>query len=299
MRIGVLMGGMSGEREVSLKGGTAIHRALLEKGYNAIPIDVGRDVAKRLMDEGIEVAFIVLHGRYGEDGTIQGLLEIMGIPYTGSGVLASAIALDKVLTKKVLAFHDVHTPPFRVVKVGGNLYDGLLEDIGLPLVVKPSCQGSTIGVTVVREREGLRYALEEAWRYGERAVVERFIDGREVTVGILNGKTLPIIEIRPKTGIYDYRSKYPEGRTEYIVPAVLEKGIEERVKWVALEAYNALGCRVVARVDIMLDRSGNPYVLEVNTIPGMTELSLVPKAAACAGMGFSDLVEEILLGIIN
>lgn len=288
------MGGISTERDISLRSGQAVYNALIEKGYNAIPIDVGRDVVRRLMEEEIDVAFIVLHGRYGEDGTIQGLLEVMGIPYTGSGVLASAMALDKVVSKKVFIFHGIPTPEFRVVK--GSEPSTPDSYIGLPLVVKPASQGSTIGVTVVKEEGGLKAAFEEAWRYGDTVLVERYIEGREITVGILNGKVLPIIEIRPKEGIYDYKAKYTPGMTEYIVPVRLGDRVEERVKEIALKAYQALGCRGVARVDMILAWE-TPYVLEVNTIPGMTELSLIPKAAASSGIGFSDLVEEILLGL--
>lgn len=298
------MGGTSEEREISLRGGRAIHKALLEKGYNAIAIDVNKDIVRRLMEEEIDVAFIALHGRYGEDGTIQGLLEVMGIPYTGSGVLASAMALDKVVAKKAFTFHGIPTPEWEVVsrewEVGKQKGFSPYPTIHIPppVVVKPTSQGSTIGVTVVKEEGGLKAAFEEAWRYGDTVIVERCIEGREITVGILNGRALPIIEIRPKEGIYDYKAKYTPGMTEYIVPARLDERVEERVKEIALKAYQVLGCRGVARVDMIL-ACETPYLLEVNTIPGMTELSLIPKAAASSGIGFSDLVEEILLGAFD
>ncbi|MBI5237170.1 MAG: D-alanine--D-alanine ligase [Deltaproteobacteria bacterium] len=290
-KIGVLMGGVSEEREISLKTGGAVHKALLSRGYNAVSIDAGRDLAERLVRDGIEVAFLALHGRYGEDGCVQGMLEVMGIPYTGSGVQASAIAMDKVAAKKVFSYHGVSTPAFGVLGEGKRI-----SGIKLPLIVKPACQGSAIGVSVVRKKSELEGAVALARRHGGAVLAEEFIEGRELTVSILDGKALPIIEIRPKEGFYDYTNKYTKDRTDFIVPAELKKSVEKRVEKEALTAYAALGCFGAARVDVMLDSKGEPFVLEVNTIPGMTELSLFPRAAAKAGLTYEDLVERMLKG---
>ncbi|MDO8427399.1 MAG: D-alanine--D-alanine ligase [Deltaproteobacteria bacterium] len=287
-KIGVLMGGISAEREISLKTGGAVLKALLEKGYNANPIDAGKDLALRLVHEGIEVAFLALHGRYGEDGCVQGLLEVMGIPYTGSGVLASSIGMDKIATKKLLNFHGVSTPGFKV-------YNGDSRGVKLPAIVKPAGQGSAIGVSIVRKKSRFSAAIKEAERYGGRILIEDFIKGMELTVAILDAEPLPVIEIRPKEGFYDYRAKYTKGLTDFVVPAPLKKGIEKKVVKEALFAYEALGCKGAARVDIIL-KDGIAYVLEVNTIPGMTELSLFPRAAASVGMKYPELVEKMLLG---
>lgn len=286
-KIGVLLGGASEEREISLKTGTAVLNALLRKGYDAVAIDAMRELPARLSSEKIEVAFIALHGRYGEDGSVQGLLEVMGIPYTGSGVLASALAMDKVAAKKVFKFHGVSTPSFAVC---GD------EPVRIkpPLIVKPSTQGSAIGVTIVRKCGGLKGAVAEACRHGKEALVEKFIEGRELTVSILDGRVLPTIEIRPREGFYDYKAKYTKGMTDFVVPAKLKKPVARRIEKEALGAYRALGCSGAARVDVMLSRRGVPYVLEVNTVPGLTELSLFPRAAAAAGMDYPALVEAML-----
>ena len=289
-KIGVLMGGLSEEREISLKTGAAILKALLEKGYNAVGIDAGRDIARVLLRKKIEIAFIALHGRYGEDGCMQGLLEVMGIPYTGSGVKASALAMDKTAAKKVMLYHGVSTPVSCVYEEGQRL------TVKVPLVVKPACQGSAIGVSIVKKESGLKAALSEASRFGGPVLVERYIEGRELTVSILDGRVLPIIEIRPKKGFYDYTNKYTKGMTEFIVPAPVSKAAEKKVAKETLKAHEALGCKGAARVDVMLDSKGVPYVLEVNTIPGMTELSLFPRAAQAAGLDYPAVVEVMLKG---
>ncbi|MBI3753334.1 MAG: D-alanine--D-alanine ligase [Deltaproteobacteria bacterium] len=294
MRIGVLMGGMSSEREISLKSGQAVYHALTQKGYNAIRIDVGRDVYKKLVEKKIDIAFIALHGKYGEDGAIQGLLEMAGIPYSGSGVLASAIAINKVLAKKIFMLNKIPTPAFAVVDHSA-FKAGARHALPLPLIVKPNSQGSTIGVSIVNNKREFAVAVKKAFKYDDTALVEKFIKGRELTVGILNNNPLPIIEVRPQKGIYDFKAKYTKGMTEYIVPARIPEAIGKKVKGIALKAFHVLGCSGAARVDIMLDSENRPYVLEVNTIPGMTELSLLPKAAECAGMTFSEMAEEILL----
>ncbi len=297
-KIGVLMGGMSTERGISLKSGQAVYNALIQKGYNAAAIDVGKDVYKKILKGNIDVAFIALHGRYGEDGAIQGLLEIIGIPYTGSGILASAVSINKILAKRIFMLNKIPTPAFEVVKKGavtqGLSLESLCKVRGLPLIVKPNSQGSTIGVSIINDKKDFMGAVKRALRYDDTVLIEKFIKGRELTVSILNSRAFPIIEIKPKNGIYDFKAKYTKGMTEYIVPAPLSKMLEEKVSSIALKAFNSLGCRGAARVDIILDNKNRPYVLEVNTIPGMTKMSLLPKAALCAGIGFAEMVEEIL-----
>ncbi len=289
-KIGVLMGGISEEREISLKTGKAILDALKARGFHAIPIDAGRDLGAVLRNKKIDIAFLALHGRYGEDGCVQGLLEVMGIPYTGSGVKASAMAMDKATAKKVMLHHKVSTPV-------SSIYDGkAVSKIKLPVVVKPASQGSAIGVSIVRKPAALKKAIECAEGFGGKVLIERFIEGRELTVAILDGRVLPTIEIRPRKGFYDYNAKYTKGMTEFLVPAPISRSVDRKVAKEALAAYSALGCSGAARVDVMLDRKGTPYVLEVNTIPGMTNLSLFPRAAAAAGMDYPALCEEMLKG---
>jgi len=289
-RIGVLMGGLSEEREISLKTGAAIMKALGDKGYKAVAIDAGRDIASVLGKKKIDVAFIALHGRYGEDGCIQGLLEMMGIPYTGSGVKASALAMDKTAAKKVMLYHGVSTPASCIHE------EGIRPRIKAPLVVKPACQGSAIGVSIVKKEAGLKPALKEAARFGGPVLIEKYVSGRELTVSILDGKVLPTIEIRPRKGFYDYTAKYTKGMTEFVVPAGISRSADKKVAKESLKAYEALGCKGAARVDVILDSKGVPFVLEVNTIPGMTELSLFPRAAQAAGLDYPALVEAMLKG---
>lgn len=295
-RIGVLMGGVSAEREISLKTGEAIENALRERGYDVCPIDVGYDIATRIASEQIAIAFIALHGRLGEDGTIQGMLEMTRIPYTGSGVLASALSMDKIMSKRIFGAQAIPTPGFRVLERTEEI-SAALETINLPLpiVVKPASEGSTIGVSIVRNRSDLARAIEHARQYDRRVLLEEYITGKEITLGVLNGQPLPIIEILPKGGFYDYRAKYTKGETEYILPPRMPRKAQKEAAMVGLQAYNALGCEGCARVDMMADEKGNPFVLEVNTMPGMTETSLVPKAARFSGIEFPELVERILM----
>jgi D-alanine-D-alanine ligase len=292
-QIGVLLGGLSGEREISLRTGSAVVTALQESGYRAVAIDAGRDLDEQLRSARVEVAFIALHGRYGEDGCVQGLLEMLGIPYTGSGVLASALAMDKHLTKQILLQHELPTPGYVVCRQGDDFEQLAKTFKHYPLVVKPNAEGSTLGMTIARNREQLRDGLNEALEYDSTLLVEEFIDGIEVTVGVLCGKALPMIQIVPKSGFYDYTAKYTAGQTEYILPAPLPAVLYQRIQQVALDACRAIGCRGAARVDFMV-RDRECYCLEINTIPGMTETSLLPKAAAEAGMSFSQLVLAIL-----
>jgi D-alanine-D-alanine ligase len=294
-KIGVIMGGMSAEREVSLRTGKAVFNALLEAGFRAVSIDAGRDLANRLVTEGVEVAFIALHGRFGEDGTVQGLLEMLDIPYTGSGVMASSMAMDKVTTKKILLYHELPTPAFKVFRKGEDLAPLLDGCRHFPLVVKPAREGSTIGISIVRSREELDVGISAALEHDDLILVEDFIQGAEVTVGVLAGEPLPIIQVVPKGGFYDYHAKYTAGQTEYLLPAPLEGALQQRLQQVAVEAYRALGCDGAARIDFMV-REREFYCLEVNTIPGMTETSLLPKAARHAGISFTELVLRILEG---
>lgn len=284
------MGGLSEERVISLKTGNAILSALINKGYDAVAIDAGRDLAKQLVDEKIDAAFIALHGRYGEDGCVQGLLEVMGIPYTGSGVRASAMCMDKVTAKSVMIHNNVSTAAYEVVGKGRDV------KLRLPIVLKPVSQGSGIGVVIARKRSEVAEAVKEAGAHGCGVFAENYIEGRELTVSILDGVVLPIVEIRPRDGFYDFEHKYTKGKTEYLVPAKLPKAIETRVRKESLAAYIALGCSGGARVDVMVSGKGVPYVLEVNTVPGMTELSIFPMAAKEAGLDFGAMAEALLNG---
>ncbi len=292
--IGVLLGGLSAEREISLKTGNAALQALQQLGYSAVGIDVNRNLPQQLSEAGIEVAFIALHGRFGEDGRVQGLLEMLQIPYTGSGVLASSIAIDKVVTKQLLIYHNLPTPKFDFMRPGDLINDLLKRNDRLPLVIKPSREGSTIGITIARDTEALRSGIEMAAILDGTVLVEDFIDGDELTVSVLNGEALPVIKIVPKSGFYDYQAKYNSGDTEYLLPAPIDQNIYRTVQQAAVKACNVLGCRGAARVDFMLSKD-KFYCIEVNTIPGMTETSLLPKAAQAAGVDFPQLVETILL----
>jgi D-alanine-D-alanine ligase len=295
--IGVLMGGVSAEREVSLRTGEAIIKTLRIKGYNVCPIDVGYNIAERLISEPIRVAFITLHGRFGEDGTIQGMLELMRIPYTGSGVLASALSMDKIMSKRIFSTHALSTPSSHILQPTEGVKEALEKLIfPFPIVVKPVSEGSTIGVTIVQDKEGLARAIMHARQYDPRLLMEEYIKGKEITLGVLNGQPLPLIEIAPKGGFYDYHAKYTKGETEYILPPRIPPKVHEEAERVGLEAYNALGCEGCARVDMIADEKGEVSVLEVNSMPGMTETSLVPKAAHFAGIDFPELVERILKG---
>jgi D-alanine-D-alanine ligase len=296
-RIGVLLGGISAEREVSLNSGKAILHALIEKGYQARAVDVGRDIAQKIIEEKIEVGFVALHGRYGEDGTIQGLLEILGIPYTGSGVTASAMGMNKLVSKRLFEHSHILIPSYRVVLAGDSNLGVSSLPMELPVVIKPNREGSSVGVTIVRKPQEIERALQEAFHFGEEILIERYIEGKEISVGILDDHPLGAIEIKPAKGtFYDYRVKYTEGLAEHIMPAPLRREKYEEALDLALRAHRALGCEGATRIDLRLDPEENYYVLEVNTLPGMTELSLLPEIAQWAGIPFVDFVEKILLG---
>jgi D-alanine-D-alanine ligase len=253
-KIAVMMGGLSREREISLRTGKAIQRALNEKGYQALAIDVGQEIAETLLKEKIDIAFIALHGRFGEDGTIQGMLELMRIPYTGSGVLASALALHKIMAKKLFLCENIPTPAYEVFRREEIQKNPLrTASLPLPLVVKPAREGSTIGVSIVRKEQEWVPALREAEKYDEEILVEEFLKGKEITVGILEDIPLPIIEIAPKSGFYDYHSKYTKGETEYIIPARIPREKYLYAQEISLKAFQVLGCSGCARVDFMAD----------------------------------------------
>lgn len=294
--IAVLMGGLSAEREISFKTGKAVERALRNRGYNVVPIDAGRDLVDRLREVNPDFVYIALHGKYGEDGIVQGVLELMGLPYTGSGVLASAMAMDKATAKKIMTGYGIPTPDF--VEMDRDTWEALSVPelpFPFPAVVKPVCEGSAIGVRIVEDLPSLRAALAEGLASYDRLLIEAFVDGRELTVGILNDEVLPVVEILPVNEFYDFEAKYTAGMSRHLAPAPLAGDTAARVRAAALQTHRALGCSGATRVDIRLDRYDRPWVLEINTIPGMTETSLLPEAAACAGIGFDDLVERILL----
>lgn len=302
LKIGVLMGGNSPEREVSLRSGMAVYNALRRRGYNAIPIDVGPDICNVIKREGIEIAFLVLHGGYGEDGSIQGLLEVLGIPYTGSGVLASALSMDKEASKKVFLYHGIPVPPFIAFSqedIIGRMIGRDLCPFEMPWVIKPSREGSSIGVSIVKKEDDIGTAINASFDFGERIIIERYIEGKEIQVGILNNRVLGSIEVRPKREFYSYEAKYTPGLTEYISPPEIPDDDLKRVEDLSLKAHIALCCKGATRVDTILSREGDIYVLEVNTIPGMTETSLLPKIAKQSNLEFDALIEEILKSAIG
>ncbi|RNC72661.1 MAG: D-alanine--D-alanine ligase [Desulfuromonadales bacterium] len=294
-KIGVLMGGLSAEREVSLASGAAVHKALLARGYDAVAVDVDRHLPQVLAREGVQVAFIALHGRYGEDGAVQGVLELMGIPYTGSGVMASALAMNKIFAKQVFAASGLTVAPYLVLRRGEDLDLETLE-FSFPLVVKPSQEGSSVGVSIVKSAEALPSALEMAFRYDREILVEQFIKGREIQVGILDDRAMGAIEIVPKNEFYDFEAKYTDGMAEHICPPVLSAALYRTLMDEGEKAHRSLGCAGYSRVDFLVTDTGACYLLEVNTLPGMTSLSLLPEIAQKeAGMDFEELVERIVL----
>lgn len=286
------MGGLSQEREVSLTTGREVLNAIQRLGLKAVGIDVDHDVMTQIKKASIDLAFVALHGTYGEDGTIQGLLEYAGIPYTGSGVLGSAVAYNKVTSKEIFMQNAIPTAPYQVLRQGER--DAFQRQLDLPVVVKPSDQGSSLGVTIVREAGEFEAALDLAFRYTEEVVIEQFIDGKLLAIGMHGEQPMPIVHIRPKSGFYDYESKYTQGKTEYLCPAALSAVERETCQQVAIGVFKVLKGRGFPRVDVILSDDGVPYVLEMNTVPGMTPTSLLPMAAKEAGLSFDDLVLEIL-----
>ena len=291
-RVAVLMGGRSAEREVSLKSGHAVHAALLQRGVDAHAVDAGDDVLHQL-GQGFDRVFIVLHGRGGEDGVIQGALEAMGLPYTGSGVLGSALGMDKLRCKWLWQALGLAVPDF-VVLDDMAVPDDLLARLGLPLMIKPSREGSSLGVSKVTDAAQLSEALAAARELDDCVIAERFIQGGEYTCAILGREALPMIRIETPRAFYDYQAKYFAEDTRYFCPCGLEPPQEAALQRLSLQAFDALGCRGWGRVDFMVDGDGRPWLIEVNTVPGMTDHSLVPMAARQAGLSFEDLVWRIL-----
>ena len=297
-KVAVLFGGDSAEREISLLSGNGVLAALQRRGVNAHAFDPASNDLSQLKRDGFSCAFIALHGRYGEDGTIQGALELLRIPYTGSGVMASAIAMDKVYTKRIWLTHGLATPKFAVVKRGDDLRT-LPDTLGLPLFMKPPHEGSTLGIGKVVGYSDLNDAFELAARYDDEVLAEEFIDGRELTVAILGSgaqaRALPVIEIRAPDGNYDYQNKYFTNDTQYLCPAPLNAKLAAQVQKLALDSFHALGCEGWARADVMLRKSDQqPFLLEINTSPGMTDHSLVPMAAKAVGIDYDELVVQVL-----
>jgi len=299
-KVAVLMGGRSAEREVSLMSGTGVLAALRSRGVDAHPFDPAERPMDDLRREGFGRAFVVLHGRWGEDGTVQGALELLDIPYTGSGVMASSIALDKVYTKRIWSTHGLPTPGFTLARSGTDVLEATRR-FGLPLAVKPSREGSTIGFTKVVSVDQCDAAYEIARRHDDDVLCEQFVDGRELTVAVLgtgrSARALPVIEIIAPAGNYDYQNKYFRDDTRYVCPADLPAALSERIRTLAVESFHALGCEGWARADFMLRRADlEPFLLEINTAPGMTGHSLVPMAARAEGLSYEDLCLAVLAG---
>jgi len=291
-RIAVLMGGPGAEREVSLATGRGISKALRSLGTDVVDVDV-RD-AKFELPSDVEFAFIALHGTFGEDGQVQQILEERGVAYTGEGVEGSQLAFNKIRSKEKFREHSVRTPEWETI--GAHQRPGMQ----LPIVVKAPRQGSTVGVYIVKKKEEIEPAIADAAKYDDELLIEKFVPGRELTIGILGEQALPILEIIPKGGFYDFTNKYPflnpeaGGAAQHICPASIEPGKTKEIQELALSAFRALGLRVYSRVDVILARTGEPFVLEINTIPGMTEASLLPEAAAVAGISYVDLCRRVI-----
>jgi D-alanine-D-alanine ligase len=301
-KVAVLMGGASAEREISLMSGTGVLQALRDRGVDAHPFDPSERDLHELRSDGFTRCFIALHGRFGEDGTVQGALELLGIPYTGSGVMASAIAIDKVMTKRVWLAEGLPTPAYRLLQAGGYQAKDVIalpDTLGLPLIVKPAREGSSIGVAKVLGYSQMQEAVAQAAALDSDVLCEQFISGDEVTCPILGigaqARALPVIRIVAPEGNYDYQNKYFTDDTQYLVPCGLPAGEEARIQALALRAYQLLGCRGWGRVDVMIDGATRaPSLLEINTSPGMTSHSLVPMSARAAGISYEDLCLQLL-----
>ena len=292
-KVAVLMGGRSAEREISLKSGSAVLDALRNQGVDAYPFDPAEKPMEALLRQQFDRAYVSLHGRYGEDGTVQGALELMRLPYTGSGVLASALAMDKWRTKLMWQAVGICSPRSMVLNEKSDP-DGVVSMLGLPLIIKPAREGSTIGLTKIKHKKDLLIAYQLAAKYDVLVLAEEFISGKELTVGILGEMSLPLVRIEVAGELYDYQAKYYSDDTQYFCPSGLSGDEEQGIQAKALQAYQVLGCEGWGRIDLILDSSGTPYFLEANTSPGMTNHSLVPMAAKEAGIVFEDLVLRIL-----
>jgi len=295
-RIGVLAGGRSAEREISIKTGNAVAGSLKESGYNVITFDLDENFVENL--KNIDVCFIALHGTYGEDGRVQGALDIFGIPYTGSGVLASALAMDKIKSKALFSFYGLKTPPGIAVKAGEKreLLMEKLEhaDIKPPYFIKPNASGSSIGCGIVHKEEELANALNNAFKYDDEVLIEKYIKGREIQFAAAFGKPLGCVEVKPKDIFYSYDAKYTKGMTEYLINPELTQEEYDECETAALKANEIIGCKGVSRTDIILSCESSAYILEINTLPGLTELSLVPMIAGNKGISFNRLIEDII-----
>lgn len=297
-KVGVLFGGRSAEREVSIMSGTGVLNALKSRGVDAHGFDPAERSLAELAAEKFDRVFIALHGRYGEDGSLQGALEQLGIPYTGSGVMASSVAMDKIFTKKIWLYHALTTPKYAVLNASTDLRK-VADQLGLPLIVKPPHEGSTIGITKVTSADALPAAYQLAAKFDEEVLAEEFIQGRELTVAVLGrgagAYALPLIEIVAPDGNYDYQNKYFTDDTKYLCPAPIDEALTQEIKAMCEEAYRAVNCEGWARIDVLLRASDNkPFLIEINTSPGMTGHSLVPMAAKAAGMSYEDVCIEIL-----
>ncbi|MFA6357668.1 MAG: D-alanine--D-alanine ligase [Candidatus Omnitrophota bacterium] len=298
-RVGVLMGGPSSERQISLKSGKAVFSALIDSGLDAVSIDIVTDNEEEnirlLNDRKLDCAFIALHGRFGEDGTIQNILETIRLPYTASGVNSSRLAMDKIGSLEVFKQGGLVVPNSQFLEKSDYLRTNNFNNrLAFPLVVKPANHGSSIGLSLVEREEEMPVAIDLAFEFDQNIIIEEYIYGRELTVGVLGEEALPVIEIIPKNKFFDFEAKYQPGGTEYIAPAVLDEKIAKKVQDVALKAHKLLGCSGCSRTDIILNRDGLPYILEVNTIPGMTATSLLPKAAKIVGIDFNHLCLKLL-----
>ncbi|OGS35240.1 MAG: hypothetical protein A2474_08175 [Elusimicrobia bacterium RIFOXYC2_FULL_34_12] len=296
-RIGVIYGGKSSEREISLKTGTAIAKALKEEYYSVILLDSGKaNFVKKILKSKIDFAFIALHGPGGEDGSMQGFLETLDIPYNGCGVLASAVSMDKIYSKKIFEYENIPTPEWYVISLNTPFLDSRFS---FPVIVKPARQGSAIGINIARKKTELKRAIKEALKYDSEVIIEQYIEGKEVTVAILGDRALTPIEIIPKNEFYDFYSKYSAGGSEHLVPARLSDKISKKAMEIGLRAHKSLGCKAVSRIDMIIDKRNNIYVLEVNTIPGMTNTSLLPDAAKYEGISFGKLLKNIIYYSLN
>lgn len=298
-RVAVLFGGASAEREISLRSGEGVLAAMKRRGVNALGFDPAQRPLQALKEESVDRVFIALHGRYGEDGTVQGALELLKIPYTGSGVMASSLAMDKAMTKRIWRYGGLPTPDFMMLREGFRAAD-VVQRLGLPIAVKPAMEGSSLGFSRVDQADGLAVALTGARQYDDAVIAEQFIAGREFTCALLqesSGRTqaLPVIEIVAPQGRYDYQNKYFGDATRYLCPAPLHAEVAQRMQALSVAAFEAIGCAGWARVDLMWDGSAEPMLLEINTSPGMTDHSLVPMAAREAGMDYDELVMRIAL----
>jgi len=292
-KIGVIYGGTSPEREISLLSGKAVFKALKKLGVSVCLIDAKNDIISKLKKAKIKFAYIALHGTDGEDGKIQSLLEFLNIPYTGSGVLASALSMDKAASKKLFKYCNINTPAWTVIK-NGDCLEHLKNSVCYPVVVKPVAQGSAIGISIVSKKESFKKALADAFKRGSSAIVENYVKGTEITIGVLGGAALPVIEIVPKNKFYDFNAKYSKGGSKHIVPSALPKAVQRQAQTIAEKIYKEFDCRAMCRIDMIVDASHKIWVLEINTVPGMTQTSLLPEAALEAGINFENLVLKIM-----